>query len=238
MAKKNLHTKRGLPSGYDGFKQYYGINTTFRRSTSDSLSGESSYMTFQTHGLSFNSQYSDNLLIHPDEFDPFSPATDNESLGTERMFASDKYADDYDSRIPQLFGTSFQSRGFSSVLYNSDALLSKSLGSMNINEYANMSSFDSRRNSTFSYSTSVPPGADQNPPCNTLYVGNLPSENCEDELRLLFQGCLGYKRLSYKTRPNGSMCFVEVCYIDIVRKRSLCNTGAISTLWKIFVQFN
>ncbi|KAJ2312277.1 hypothetical protein H4S02_002229 [Coemansia sp. RSA 2611] len=56
---------------------------------------------------------------------------------------------------------------------------------------------------------------DQNPPCNTLYVGNLPVGANEDELRQLFQTSLGYKRMSYKAKPNsGPMCFVEFESID------------------------
>ncbi|KAF2746537.1 hypothetical protein M011DRAFT_404326 [Sporormia fimetaria CBS 119925] len=51
--------------------------------------------------------------------------------------------------------------------------------------------------------------ADQNPPCNTLYVGNLPVDTSEDELKQLFGRCRGYKRLCFRAKPNGPMCFVE-----------------------------
>ncbi|KAJ3316274.1 cell cycle RNA binding protein whi3, partial [Blyttiomyces sp. JEL0837] len=51
--------------------------------------------------------------------------------------------------------------------------------------------------------------ADQNPPCNTLYVGNLPPNSSEMELRDMFSRCIGYKRLCFRNRPNGPMCFVE-----------------------------
>lgn len=51
--------------------------------------------------------------------------------------------------------------------------------------------------------------ADQNPPCNTLYVGNLPLSTSEDELRNLFSRQPGYRRLCYRTKSNGPMCFVE-----------------------------
>ncbi|OAD09082.1 hypothetical protein MUCCIDRAFT_120404, partial [Mucor lusitanicus CBS 277.49] len=51
--------------------------------------------------------------------------------------------------------------------------------------------------------------ADQNPPCNTLYVGNLPPNTNEDELRSMFSKCPGYKRLSFRNKSNGPMCFVE-----------------------------
>ncbi|MCP8717121.1 MAG: hypothetical protein M5E90_06850 [Asgard group archaeon] len=71
----------------------------------------------------------------------------------------------------------------------------------------------------------VPPPAnpaDQNPPCNTLYVGNLPPDATEAELRTLFSPQKGFRRLSFRTKnqssTNGSgstshnhgpMCFVE-----------------------------
>ena len=51
--------------------------------------------------------------------------------------------------------------------------------------------------------------ADQNPPCNTLYVGNLPIDTSEEELKAIFQKQRGYKRLCFRTKQNGPMCFVE-----------------------------
>ncbi|KAI7904002.1 uncharacterized protein BX663DRAFT_542300 [Cokeromyces recurvatus] len=51
--------------------------------------------------------------------------------------------------------------------------------------------------------------ADQNPPCNTLYVGNLPLNTLEDELRHLFSNCRGYRRMCFRTKSQGPMCFVE-----------------------------
>ncbi|KAL1882039.1 hypothetical protein VTK73DRAFT_2753 [Phialemonium thermophilum] len=57
----------------------------------------------------------------------------------------------------------------------------------------------------------LPPAnpADQNPPCNTLYVGNLPNETSEEELKAIFSKQRGYKRLCFRTKQNGPMCFVE-----------------------------
>lgn len=57
----------------------------------------------------------------------------------------------------------------------------------------------------------LPPAnpADQNPPCNTLYVGNLPPDTNEEELKDLFSARQGYKRLCFRTKANGPMCFVE-----------------------------
>ena len=51
--------------------------------------------------------------------------------------------------------------------------------------------------------------ADQNPPCNTLYVGNLPAQTSEDELKAMFCRQRGYKRMCFRTKPQGPMCFVE-----------------------------
>ncbi|KAL2158361.1 hypothetical protein VTH06DRAFT_4409 [Thermothelomyces fergusii] len=59
--------------------------------------------------------------------------------------------------------------------------------------------------------SSFPPAnpADQNPPCNTLYVGNLPLDTSEEELKAMFSRQRGYKRLCFRTKQNGPMCFVE-----------------------------
>ncbi|CAO3597217.1 unnamed protein product [Absidia cylindrospora] len=66
--------------------------------------------------------------------------------------------------------------------------------------------------------------ADQNPPCNTLYVGNLPPNTDEDELKQMFSKCYGYKRLSFRHKANGPMCFVE--FVDV-----MCATQALQDLY-------
>jgi len=60
--------------------------------------------------------------------------------------------------------------------------------------------------------------ADQNPPCNTLYVGNLPIDTSEEELKALFSKQRGYKRLCFRTKQNGPMCFVEFEDISFATK--------------------
>lgn len=60
--------------------------------------------------------------------------------------------------------------------------------------------------------------ADQNPPCNTLYVGNLPIDTSEDELKSLFSRQRGYRRLCFRTKQNGPMCFVEFEDISFATK--------------------
>lgn len=60
---------------------------------------------------------------------------------------------------------------------------------------------------------------DQNPPINTLYVGNLPTGSVgsgypagflEDSLRELFARRPGFRKLCFRQKSNGPMCFVEV----------------------------
>jgi hypothetical protein len=60
--------------------------------------------------------------------------------------------------------------------------------------------------------------ADQNPPCNTLYVGNLPADTSEDELKALFSKQRGYRRLCFRNKSNGPMCFVEFEDISFATK--------------------
>ena len=65
-------------------------------------------------------------------------------------------------------------------------------------------------------------GSDQNPPINTLYVGNLPTSNSpggytlnflEGQLRELFTKQPGYRKLCLRQKSNSPMCFVEVCVL-------------------------
>ena len=69
---------------------------------------------------------------------------------------------------------------------------------------------------------------DQNPPINTLYVGNLPSSPppvgyspnyLEDELRELFGRHPGFRKLCFRQKNNGPMCFVEVCISHLSSNR-------------------
>ena len=241
MAKKNLHTKRSL-SNVESNKLYSINTSFRRRSSVPDSAGidQQSYYSkpssaefspnfdqnspfsgeFFPQSQSYTNQFIE-IATGNDVFDPFAPA--NPALDSVNSTASEApfygtepispAAEEFEaSKLTPLFGSTQLSRGFSSVLYNSDTLLSKSLGSMNLTDFpAAAESFTSSRSSSFSYSPPVHPGADQNPPCNTLYVGNLPNDSCEEELRHLFQCCPGYKRLSFKTRSNGPMCFVEVC---------------------------
>ncbi|KAJ1557404.1 hypothetical protein HK096_007461, partial [Nowakowskiella sp. JEL0078] len=115
---------------------------------------------------------------------------------------------------------SIPDRGFNSALYNSNELLHQRMSDLRINTFGlnggssvpNLSAMVTPSNASPLNSASYPyrTGADQNPPCNTLYVGNLPPNTSEQELLQLFSRSLGFKRLLFRNRPNGPMCFVEV----------------------------
>ncbi|KAF8204686.1 hypothetical protein BJ912DRAFT_5336 [Pholiota molesta] len=66
--------------------------------------------------------------------------------------------------------------------------------------------------------TSLRGTVDQNPPINTLYVGNLPTsppptgyqpDYLEETLREVFSGVAGFRKLCFRHKLNGPMCFVE-----------------------------
>ncbi|KAG5639677.1 hypothetical protein H0H81_005860 [Sphagnurus paluster] len=96
-----------------------------------------------------------------------------------------------------------------------DAELSRALGGLDVNtdggkispQLPSPASGASSRN-----------GVDQNPPINTLYVGNLPTsppasgfpqDYLEESLRELFSSRAGFRRLCFRHKNNGPMCFVE-----------------------------
>ncbi|VDC04087.1 unnamed protein product [Peniophora sp. CBMAI 1063] len=68
---------------------------------------------------------------------------------------------------------------------------------------------------------------DQNPPINTLYVGNLPSSPppsghahsyLEESLRELFSQQPGFRKLCFRQKSNGPMCFVEFVDVNFAKK--------------------
>lgn len=96
--------------------------------------------------------------------------------------------------------------------------LAKDLGSMSIGSPNSSSPVSAGVMPNNITTTRGNPG-DQNPPINTLYVGNLPSSPppvgyspnyLEDELRELFGRHPGFRKLCFRQKNNGPMCFVEV----------------------------
>ena len=112
--------------------------------------------------------------------------------------------------------------------------LAKDLGSMSVGS-PNSSSPTSVgvMSSSVTATTRGNPG-DQNPPINTLYVGNLPSSPppvgyspsyLEDELRDLFGRHPGFRKLCFRQKNNGPMCFVEVRTSHLSSSRTYSNVG-------------
>ncbi|KAF9365179.1 hypothetical protein BGX34_011073 [Mortierella sp. NVP85] len=118
-------------------------------------------------------------------------------------------------------------RGFKGSLFNNEDLASTRFQGLPINTNAASAlapvSVSTPNVSSPGFRPPINPG-DQNPPCNTLYVGNLPMNTSEDELRALFSRCVGYRRLCFRTKANGPMCFVEFENIE-------CATMALNDLY-------
>ncbi|KAG0350735.1 hypothetical protein BGZ54_003663 [Gamsiella multidivaricata] len=118
-------------------------------------------------------------------------------------------------------------RGFNSALFNNDDMSNNRFQGLPINTAQAASlvtpSLPSPNVASPGFRTPINPG-DQNPPCNTLYVGNLPMNTSEDELRTLFSRCVGYRRMSFRVKANGPMCFVEFENVE-------CATQALNDLY-------
>ncbi|KAF9984052.1 hypothetical protein BGZ75_004385 [Mortierella antarctica] len=118
-------------------------------------------------------------------------------------------------------------RGFNGALFNSDDMSNNRFQGLPINTATATAlatpSMPSPGVASPGFRTPINPG-DQNPPCNTLYVGNLPMNTSEDELRMLFSRCVGYRRLCFRTKANGPMCFVEFENVE-------CATQALNDLY-------
>ncbi|KAH9482348.1 Cell wall integrity protein scw1 [Psilocybe cubensis] len=78
---------------------------------------------------------------------------------------------------------------------------------------------------------------DQNPPINTLYVGNLPTsplplgysnDYLEETLRALFSACAGFRKLCFRQKANGPMCFIE--FVDVQQATDALKTMSGNTL--------
>ncbi|KAG5648780.1 hypothetical protein DXG03_000129 [Asterophora parasitica] len=96
-----------------------------------------------------------------------------------------------------------------------DAELSRALGGLDVNTDGGKTSPQLPSPASGASSRN---GVDQNPPINTLYVGNLPTspppsgfpqDYLEDSLRELFSSRIGFRRLCFRQKSNGPMCFVE-----------------------------
>ncbi|KAJ9097734.1 hypothetical protein QFC21_004772 [Naganishia friedmannii] len=143
----------------------------------------------------------------------------------EALGSTDGDSRDHSPAAPN--SASHRGRGQAEVIYgftsprmqdaalSSDASAAGSRGSLSQqSSYQGLAPIHSRQASDYPQSINA---ADQNPPINTLYVGNLPSSlshthapnYLEDSLRNLFSRVAGFKRMSFRQKANGPMCFVE-----------------------------
>ena len=215
MAKKNLHTKRGLSNNVDHSVKPVPYVNNFRRRSAPETNWDpyAEYNPLDRANSFPNSDMFPNpSLPSPSIMEAPCPLTDVFDPFNRNQSFENSETGDFEPSLPAYMSS--HSRGFSSVLYNSDALLAKNMSSLSISA----PSFDPMTSYSNSFTSSSPSlnGMDQNPPCNTLYVGNIPNETSEEELVALFSPCPGYKRLSFKSRSNGPMCFVEVYVINSV----------------------
>ncbi|KAI9343733.1 hypothetical protein DFJ73DRAFT_627056, partial [Zopfochytrium polystomum] len=209
IAKKNLHTKRGISQSTLQYPQILSREIL----NGSQLAGRQSGL----QGLDFLALDAESDLATPTLLrSAFSPATADSGPADS---ASSRQPSELEFRPPP--SRSIQLRVFtlkpSPPIPNSFHKYQTGIPSSNPRGLATFCLRHGPSSSPLlaeaSPSTAFGPGyrslADQNPPCNTLYVGNLPPNASETELRDLFTRCIGYKRLSFRVRPNGPMCFVE-----------------------------
>ncbi|KAI0686493.1 hypothetical protein BC835DRAFT_1420328 [Cytidiella melzeri] len=149
--------------------------------------------------------------------DPFSP--DSTSSALPGSFSA--FSHQQDMEQSQMGGAGSVSASSASSVNGllSEDELSRAVGALAVStsQQGTMSPQLPSPSSGTSSSTGRNPG-DQNPPINTLYVGNLPASNTpggspspylEERLRDLFSRRPGYRKLCFRHKSNGPMCFVE-----------------------------
>ncbi|EFJ50055.1 hypothetical protein VOLCADRAFT_104008 [Volvox carteri f. nagariensis] len=68
---------------------------------------------------------------------------------------------------------------------------------------------------------------DDNPPCNTLFVGNLSETVDENELRNLFGGAPGFRQLKLMRGPKATLGFVEFDDVPTAMAAHAAQQGAV-----------
>jgi len=76
------------------------------------------------------------------------------------------------------------------------------------------------------YVPSVGPNGD-NPPCNTLFVGNLGDNVQESELQALFGSSKGFRMVKLVRGPRNTTCFVEYDDTDTAAAAHAAHQGAV-----------
>ncbi|KAG1047798.1 hypothetical protein G6F43_009774 [Rhizopus delemar] len=226
MAKKNLHIKKGVNASATTIPLTIGTRTLSQKSSKLAGLGYEPFSPIPTDLLSpiQDSFFTGDTLFNDNRSQSFDGR--NNPIVNPVL----PYQQQQQQQTFHLFSKStFMDTELDPLHY-----LSKSLPMSNVDSTADnkllLSSPISRKNSfqpmpTPSLSRLSAATMDQNPPCNTLYVGNLPLCTNQEELRSLFSKCLGYKRMSFriKSQQQGPMCFVE--FEDV-----LCASQAMSQL--------
>ncbi|KXZ44988.1 hypothetical protein GPECTOR_60g767 [Gonium pectorale] len=87
----------------------------------------------------------------------------------------------------------------------------------------------------------VNPNKNDNPPCSTLFIGNLSESVNEKELRMLFASIPGFRQMKLAQDPRGVICFVEFRDLESAAAVHSALQGAVvpsSTRGPIRVQYS
>lgn len=280
MAKKNLHTKRGLSSDQtqkqqpkrfpqptqSAFEAFYSVpynssNDMDLYASTDyfmpngplspppfsdpvfaprpSLEGRAGSMGDIRFANNYYPRYSSKSILELDNADLLSKSTPS-PLFTPPNNSSNSAANGLSSVLEEAYGTQpspplpKHSLSTSSLQHQDLTSINVRLGGLSINTSApagnnglpsppGVTSPTAYRSLFGTLANNSNMNDQSNPPCNTLYVGNLPPNTQEEELRAMFSRCVGYKRLSLRSKVNGPMCFVE--FEDVA-----CATQALAEL--------
>ncbi|KAJ9068465.1 hypothetical protein DSO57_1028387 [Entomophthora muscae] len=240
LAKKNLHIKRAAQRLGDSEDQAHVFETKEAESdleksweifvddlVSTEASPEEPELPWLVTPAKAPADFQRAFCITPSKVAPgFQTDRAKKSFDDLLKYPTDTTFDSsYDSGYEQSrFFSPFSTMPSSNAMFSEKMQLTNHLTQLNLSSPVSSTfpsafrpssnSFSDRR--AIPQSATAMPNGDHNPPCNTLYVGNLPPKTNEEELRQLFSLCAGYKRLCvrYKAGVNsnskaGPMCFVE-----------------------------
>ena len=214
MAKKNLHTRRGIAHDTIALAAMAALARERERDRQAERERETP-SSGQRYAAAFDAFHS-----------VASPPAPPSSIGTSLMqhIDNDAHYDERDQPTPAPSAQSVDGRRAYSSYPPPDE--STPRGS-NAARLAGLSIGSVPAGSASAGALPSPPlprtanPADQNPPINTLYVGGLPAVlpsltgpmsalHLEDALRSTFSRCPGFRRLNFRQKSNGPMVFVEV----------------------------
>ncbi|KAG1120089.1 hypothetical protein G6F42_012829 [Rhizopus arrhizus] len=200
MAKKNLHTKRGLlhePSTSTTKSLYEAFYSVPINEFSPSTSPTHSYIKASSQQ---QQQQHTSPQQQQQQQQPSYHIHSQHQQQQHSLFGmmGNQFTTNQSTSIYPTYSSSSLLSSMSPPLQKEDVLASHLLQKLVLSASSPMPKSSVSTNNV-----------DQNPPCNTLYVGNLPANTNEDELRQLFTHCLGYRRCSFRVKSNGPMCFVD-----------------------------